>query len=177
VSRFLDKQLVRATTSGRLDRVAELLENGADVNRLDRDGLTPLSRASEHGHAQVVRFLLARGADVNRTAKDGAGALFWACVKGHAKVVDILLDSGANVNTARCDIGDRYSRPDDGYSPLNAAISNGHVEIAKRLVLAGASLDHRWHGMSIAEYAEWCNGFEFLLFLKEQGRMTRHRSR
>jgi ankyrin repeat protein len=172
VSRFLDKQLVRATISGRLDRVAELLESGVDLDRLHRDGFTPLSRASVHGHAQVVRLLVARGADVNRTEKDGAGALFWACVKGHAEVVEVLLAAGANVNQPRGGSGDR----DRGAcSPLNAAIGNGHVAIAKTLVLAGASLDHRWLGRDIAEYAQWCNAGEFLSFLKEQGRLTRRR--
>jgi ankyrin repeat protein len=176
VGRFLNKQLVRETTSGRLDRAAELLDRGADLNRLDGDGMTPLMRASRYGHVELVRVLLGRGAEVNRTATDGAGALFWACVHGHLDVVEELLAAGAEVDAARGDAGNRNVVANHRYSPLNAAISNGHIAIAKRLVLAGAALDHRWLGEDIAEFAERNGATEFLVFLKKEWRLTPRRT-
>ncbi len=176
VGGFLNKQLVRETTAGRLDRAAELLDRGADLNRLDRDGLTPLMRASRYGHIEPVRMLLGRGAEVDRTAADGAGALFWACVHGHLDVVDALLAAGADVDAARGDAGTRNALANRGYGPLNAAISRGHLAIAKRLVLAGASLDHRWLGMDIAKFAEQCGAAEFLVFLKKEWRLAPRRN-
>jgi ankyrin repeat protein len=166
MSRFLDKQMVRETASGRMDRVEDLLSRGAEVNRLHRDGFTPLMRSAYYGHAGLVRLLLHRGADPNATARDGASALFWACVRGHEQAVDMLLVAGAEVNAVR-----RSDRGDgDGPSPLNVAISGGYLRIAERLVATGASLDHRYLGRNIRQYAKWHHAEEFITFLKRRGR-------
>jgi ankyrin repeat protein len=163
---FLNKQLVRETIAGRLERVTELLDRGAAIDRLHRDGFTPLMRAAYRGHAALVRLLLSRGANPNGQALDGASALFWACVRGHEAIVDQLLSAEANVNAGRRSDGDDR----EGCSPLNAAIGNGHLRIAKKLVEAGASLDHHFLGRDIARYAEWCGAKEFVSYLKRPTR-------
>jgi ankyrin repeat protein len=53
-----------ASTSGRLDIVKFLLDNGASIDLHDEDGQTALVLASEHGRAEVVRVLIKSGADV-----------------------------------------------------------------------------------------------------------------
>ena len=121
-------------------------------------------------------MLLERGADVNGRAKDGASALFWACVHGHLEIVDLLLAAGADVNAARGDDDLRSTRSQRRYSAADTAISNGHVAIAKRLVVAGTSLDHRWLGRDIVEFAESCGASEFLEFLKNEWRLARRRN-
>eukprot|EP00959_Pyramimonas_sp_CCMP1952_P460641 9480226-Pyramimonas_sp.AAC.3 len=56
-----------------------LLEAGADVNRPNEDGESPLCVAVSEGHVEVVRALLEAGADVNRArTKDGQPALYAA---------------------------------------------------------------------------------------------------
>ena len=44
--------------------VAALVEAGADINRQDRGGCTPLAYAAQFGSAALISALLAAGADV-----------------------------------------------------------------------------------------------------------------
>src|SRR5947209_7435182 len=134
MSRLIDKQMVRATRSGAVDRVRELLESGASINHLHKDGFTPLMRAAYKGNIELVQLLLSRGADPDKTAADGASALFWASIKGHEAIVELLIAAGADVNRARrTDENNRNSK----YPPIIAAIRNGQLTTAKRLFRAG----------------------------------------
>src|SRR5260221_3209144 len=151
MSRLLDKQMVRATRSEETGRVDELLECGASINHLHKDGFTPLMRAAEKGHTDLVQLLLTRGADPNRTAKDGASALFWASVKGHAPIIELLLAAGADVSAGRRS-DDGPKKKDKGYSPIRAALHGGHLGAAERLFRAGAFLDHRHLSEDVREY-------------------------
>jgi len=95
----IDKELLNACKDGDLEKVKQLLEEGADVNVKDEKGRTALMFASWYGHKKVVKQLLEKGADVNaREYKDGETALMWAAAKGDKKVVKLLLESGADVN-------------------------------------------------------------------------------
>ena len=167
MSRLIDKQMVRATQSGAVDRVHELLESGASINHLHKDGFTPLMRAAYKGHTELVQFLLKRGADPNRTAPDGASALFWASIKGHEAIVELLITASADVNVAR-----RENKRDRGYSPINAAIRQGQLTIAKRLFRAGASLDRRYLPRDIWEHAVRHEATWLLPLLKKRRRRT-----
>jgi hypothetical protein len=169
MSRLIDKQMVRATQSGAVDRVHELLESGASISHLHKDGFTPLMRAAFKGDTKLVKFLLTRGADPNQTAKDGASPLFWASVRGHEPIVELLIAARADVNAARrTDENNRSAR----YPPINAAISNGHFGIAERLFRAGASLDPRYLRADICEYAERHQAMWLLPLLKKRRRRT-----
>jgi ankyrin repeat protein len=150
-----------------VDRVHELLESGASINYLGKDGFTPLMRAAFKGDVELVQFLLTRGADPNQTAKDGASTLFWASVKGHERIVELLIAARADVNAAR-----RTDARNAGYPPINAAISRGHLGIAEKLFQAGASLDHRYLPRDIREYVERHKATWLLPLLKKRRRRT-----
>ena len=90
---------IAALTGGTSDARTALFA-GADVNRADKNGVTPLSSAAFWGHAEVAKVLLAHGADVNRAEKDGNTPLWEAAYNGHAEVVKVLLAAGADVNRA-----------------------------------------------------------------------------
>ena len=47
-------KLFAAANDGTLDRVRDLLSNGADVNIRDEEGLTPLMAASSSGSIEIV---------------------------------------------------------------------------------------------------------------------------
>ena len=91
--------LIGAVSDGDLQRVRELIDQGADVNKAEPEfGATPLFIASEIGHADVVKVLLASSADVNVIAhangKDYT-ALKLAKLNGHNKIVKMLRKHGA----------------------------------------------------------------------------------
>lgn len=56
--------------------VAELLERGADVDAVNKAGLTPLHEVCRMGANEVADLLLEHGADVNRLSAAGESCLF-----------------------------------------------------------------------------------------------------
>ena len=160
MARYLDKQLWGETrkASGSLTHIRELIAAGADVNRRGKCGTTPLWYAAYHGRVDIVAALLEAGADPNVNAEDGSGPLHFAANNGHLAVVKQLLDRHANPNT---------HRGDSGYTPLAAAISHGNAEIVRWLVQAGASVEHRYFGLLMPEYAERQKQPEIAAFLRQ----------
>ena len=65
-----------AASLGDLERVKALLENGAEVNARDMDGLTVLHHAASDGRIDIVRLLIERGADVNAMDEEGRTPLY-----------------------------------------------------------------------------------------------------
>jgi ankyrin repeat protein len=78
--------------------VEALLKEGADVNKANNDGTSPLFVASCNGHCDVVEALLCGGADVNKARNDGMTPLIMASCNGHCDVVEALLRGGADVS-------------------------------------------------------------------------------
>ena len=83
-----------------------LLELGADVDKVARNGATPLHWAAQAGHGAVVEVLLASKADVNAVtntwktdavfgANSGQTPLHWAAAAGQGEVVAELLLAGS----------------------------------------------------------------------------------
>ena len=54
-----------ASKMGNLAAVKEALAQGAEINKLNRSGRTPLHQATYHSRMEVVRELLSQGADPN----------------------------------------------------------------------------------------------------------------
>lgn len=72
-----------------------LLDNGAEVDSANREGVTPLMTAARHNRQGVVRILIDRGADVNARSLDGVTALGIAIVDDRQPVADMLRAAGA----------------------------------------------------------------------------------
>lgn len=70
-----------------------LLELGADPNRIDHEGLTPLNHAGPNN--EIIEVLLDHGADVNAGTK---GVLMSAVEAGDVDTLQIYLQNGANCN-------------------------------------------------------------------------------
>ena len=75
--------------------VQALLDSGADINEVEKQGLTALHRAAYFGREDAVQLLLNRGADPNKTDKYGRTALSLARNRGHIDIVNILNARGA----------------------------------------------------------------------------------
>ena len=102
-----------------------LLYEGADVNRADDDGRTPLFFACQHGHVDRARNLLDKGAAIDRAQKQGATPLWITCINGHIDLARLLLEKGAEV--------DRATNTARGRTPLDIAKEEGHSAVVALL--------------------------------------------
>ena len=110
-----------AATNGYADAVRRFIENGGDVNSVDRGGYTALQYATYNGYIEVVRVLVEAKADINAAAnKRKKTALHYAAQKGRKEIAFLLLDKGAEVNKLEnsertaLDIALRYRRTETG---------------------------------------------------------------
>ncbi|MDB6096769.1 MAG: hypothetical protein JWM09_1047, partial [Francisellaceae bacterium] len=62
------------------ENISILLHNGADVNKKDNEGVTPLMIASESKIVNNVLLLLDNGADVNEKDKRGRSSFMWTTI-------------------------------------------------------------------------------------------------
>lgn len=56
--------------------IVELLEQGAEVDASNKDGMTPLQESCKMGHTGLVDLLLRYGAGINKLSKAGENCLF-----------------------------------------------------------------------------------------------------
>uniref|UniRef100_K7G0I6 Uncharacterized protein n=1 Tax=Pelodiscus sinensis TaxID=13735 RepID=K7G0I6_PELSI len=106
------------------------IANGACVNLLTYDAITPLHEASLRGQTQCVELLLSAGAQVDARNIDGSTPLCDACASGSVECVKVLLSHGAKVNP-----------PLYTASPLHEACMNGSSECVRLLIEVGAKLE------------------------------------
>ena len=60
---------------GHVEAIKVLLENGSDMNAVNKIEETALHVAAEHGHVDVMKVLIQNGADVNAVEEDEWTAL------------------------------------------------------------------------------------------------------
>ena len=159
--------LMTASQNGHTETVLLLLQNGAHVNMKDNDGmsslmlsnsltcsqllissgadinllstttrLTALAMAIIRGNTDIALHLIDCGADISI---GGSTALFFASLHNQISVVKCLIDRESILHTD----SKKYLVDDliDGYTPLMAASSCGHVEIVQRLLEAGTRVN------------------------------------
>lgn len=68
---------------------------GADVNRKNDAGQTPLILAARGAHNDMTALLMEHGADVNLTDNRQHSALYYAAESGFTEIVEQLLLAGA----------------------------------------------------------------------------------
>lgn len=59
-----------------LSCISELLERGAEVNAINKAGMTPLQEACSMGNKELVELLLRYGANINKLSEAGENCLF-----------------------------------------------------------------------------------------------------
>ncbi|KAK4951468.1 hypothetical protein LTR10_010444 [Elasticomyces elasticus] len=126
------------------DAVDSLLHMKVDANATARD--TALFTAKYKGFLGVVQVLLDNGINVNGCfekpySKQRGTALQAACHTGNIAVVKLLLENGANVHTDVEFALDSHESC-SANAPLEIAMENGHTEVVRMLVAAGAGTDN-----------------------------------
>lgn len=113
-------------------RARILIEAGADVNAVSKQGRAPVHiAASAPGSLATLQLLAAKGADLKATDKGGNDALLLAVGCNDEPMTRFLLDQGLTPN------------PDNpaGNTPLQAAASHGNIAITRLLLARKARPD------------------------------------
>ena len=174
--------LANAAEAGQRDTVRALLQQGADPNAGQADGMTALHWAAHENDVAVAKLLLEAGARAGISNRYGITPLFLACQNGNAAMATLLLQSGADPNVtlrggetvlmtaARtgdaetvkallahgAEVGIREEI--NGQSALMWAAAEGHAEVVRELLDKGSDVDLRL-----------ASGFTPLLFAVREG--------
>jgi len=94
---YLNDRLIDAAENGYFDKVKESINDGADINCVDKNGWSVLDNACWFKHNDIVYFLLDNGCEVNSKGHNTDTALILSCYIKNAHAVKMLLNHGADV--------------------------------------------------------------------------------
>ena len=121
-----------AASNGSAPMINLLVEAGSNPNTALPAGETPLMSAARTGRQDAVRRLIGHGAEVNaRETWRGQTALMWAAGEGHLLAVSELIRGRAEVG----------AKSQAGFSALLFAVRQGHIDVARALLDAGAEVN------------------------------------
>ena len=81
------------------DRDTLSVQNGADVNRRDKLGQTPLHWAAQQGHTEIAKALVGKGAFANTLDNAGRAPLYRAVEHNRKAVAEYLISKNGG-----CDV-------------------------------------------------------------------------
>lgn len=145
-----------ACRGGDFEQVQALIEQGSDVNQIDKDGQTPLFVACEKGHVEIAWLLLLKHAEVNQqipvVTKQYGSLLNMVCQelvfldedekkkpkyaairKKYAEIAKILVHAGVDINRT-----DQY-----GNTAFLIACKTGQLDLIELLLQKGADINGR----------------------------------
>ena len=127
-----DQGLILAAEQGDIERVRQLLAQGASVHAQDERGVTALIAAAYRNHLAIADLLIQAGADVNIQDNTKQSAYLIATSEGYLDLLHRTLQAGADVHSK-----DSYN----GTGLIRAA-DRGHVEIIEELLKTGIDVNH-----------------------------------
>jgi ankyrin repeat protein len=86
-----------ASYNGEVETTRMLLEYGADTERRNDRGQTPLGGVAFKGREKIAALLLAHGADIDADNGGGMTPIMFAAMFGRTKIVVLLRACGASL--------------------------------------------------------------------------------
>ncbi|KAK1313076.1 Potassium channel KOR1 [Acorus calamus] len=131
-----------AAYHGDLNHLKGLIRAGADPNKTDYDGRTPLEKqyalpikfandankkhlAASRGYEDVCLFLMQEGVTINSSDKFGNTPVLEAIENGHDRIASLLVKKGASLSI------------EDAGSRLCSAVARGDSDFLKRIEMKG----------------------------------------
>jgi len=161
--RALDHHLHNATSSGDLDRMQTLLDQGANVNKQEgRLKETLLMYAASVNDLDTVNLLLKAKANPDIPDHLGFTPLIVAANKGFTEIANALIRAGANLNL----------RNNAGMTALIVAVYGGNNDIIVALIRNGADITIAdGLGHTALDAAKEVNDTEIINFIKQRIRV------
>ncbi|XP_048242766.1 uncharacterized protein LOC124128465 isoform X2 [Haliotis rufescens] len=111
--------VMAAVVRGHRDVVKLLVNKGADVSLVDKDGNNILHYACMEGDVETVKCVLSRNmVDINSRGQRSRTPVMLAAGWGNGELVELLVNEGADVSLV----------DDEGYNILHLACMIGHLE-------------------------------------------------
>eukprot|EP00906_Rhabdomonas_costata_P011470 RCo016346 len=136
-------QFMAASKAGNRELMAELLEKGAVVDHVVREGVaeettlnTPFTAAVRAGSIEMFRHLASLGADVNFEMERRTTAVHYAVQHDFVEVAEALMQLKP----------DTTKKNELGHTAVQLAIFSNKVEMAHLLLKNGAFHDFRYRG-------------------------------
>lgn len=140
--------IANAKNHGNVDFLRLLIENGANLDDVNKHGYTALAGASSEGSYEAVEYLLSVGANIESEKEEETTPLLAACIYGDLEVAKLLLEKGANIE----------ARNYDRLTPFLAAVAFEHADIANLLIDYGANI-----------HVESCFGLSGICYANNRG--------
>ena len=125
--------LMRAAHTGDVAEIRRLVADGADLEARDGSRRTPLHIAAFASQDDALAALAEAGADMNALDNQAYDVVTIAAVADDPELMSLAIALGNDPGLT--------TSPYEG-TALIAAAHLGHVEVVKRLIAAGAPLDH-----------------------------------
>jgi len=158
-----DSRLADAAEKSNRTEIRSLIDQHAEVNAAQVDGMTALHWAAYQDDLDMAKVLADANANVKVANRYGVTPLSLACQNGNAAMVELLLERGADPNTtlrggetalmtaartgkaaavaALLEHGaDVNAKERRGQTALMWAAADGHTEVVERLIKAGADI-------------------------------------
>ncbi|XP_024014683.1 potassium channel GORK isoform X2 [Eutrema salsugineum] len=178
-----------AAFQGDIYQLKNLIQAGADPNKTDYDGRSPLHLAASRGYEDITSYLIQEGVHINLKDKFGNTPLLEAVKTGQDRVISVLVKEGASFDledsgnflctaVVKSDSDfvkrllssgmDPNTKDYDHRTPLHVAASEGLYLMAKMLVEAGASVvaKDRW-GNSPLDEARMCGNKKLIKLIED----------
>ena len=87
---------------GEVELCQEMINMGADMNKINRDGNTPVLIAAKFENDEVCQLLAKSGADLNIADKTNLTPLYYICEEGNHHLAQFFIQHGADPNSVGC---------------------------------------------------------------------------
>jgi ankyrin repeat protein len=156
-----DARLADAVMRADRDAVRTLIQQKADLNATQADGMTALHWAARQNDLETVQMLIKAGAKVDVATRYGVTPFYLAAVNGNTAMIDAFLRAGVNPNTAN----------PGGETALMTAVRTGKLDAIRLLIDRGADVNAKEEvrGQTALMWAVLENHPEAVKLLLEKG--------